>query len=158
MTPEQLAIVKADILATPALLVLYNAGDRAGLADAYNAPSNPAFVIYLTLLESDKIGPVLNYVAVSNLSTINRDRATTFLFLNPVAFSPAADIEAYWDTTFAGTLGGEGANTRAKLKALWRRVLTRAERLFATGTGTDAAPGKAGSFEGIVTPDLFVDV
>lgn len=155
MTPAQLTTLKAAIAAEtdPAFVALRTSGATGAMADWYNIAST--FVVRKRSVNTSSIGPVLNYVAVSNLTTINRDRATTFIILNPVSFVPTADIEAYFDTTFNGTLGGEGANTRAALQALWRRLATRGERLFATGTGTTVAPGVL-VFEGAVTNDDIV--
>ena len=155
MTPSQLTTLKSAILAEtdPAFVALRTAGAVGAMADWYNQPST--FVVRKPTVESSAIGPALNYVAVSNLTTANRDKATTFLTLNPLSFSPTADIESYWDTTFGGALGGEGANTRAALQSLWRRLATRGEKLFATGTGTTVAPG-ALVFEGSVTIDDVV--
>jgi len=87
---------------------------------------------------------------VSSLTTANRDRATTFLMLNPENFEPTADVESYWDTTFGGALGGQGQATRDALVALWRRAATRGEALYATGTGTAIAPGVL-VFEGTIS-------
>jgi hypothetical protein len=155
LTTAQLTTFKVAILAEtdPAFVALRAAGAVGAMADWYNQPST--FVVRKRSVDSSAIGPILNYVAVSNLTTINRDRATTFVTLNPVSFAPTADIESYFDTTFAGTLGGEGVNTRAALQALWRRLATRGERLFATGSGTTVAPG-ALVFEGSVTIDDVV--
>jgi hypothetical protein len=150
MTPEQLLVLKAGILAEtdPAFVALRQANDETGMVNWYNADS--AFVVRRSSVLSSAIGPVLNYVAVSSLTTANRDRATTFVLLNPVSFIPTADIESYWDTTFGGALGGQGENTRAALQALWRRTVNRVELLFCTGTGTQVSPGALGTFEGTI--------
>ena len=42
---------------------------------------------------------------------------------------------------YSGALGGEGANTRAALDALYRRLALRGEQIYCTGTGTTVAPG-----------------
>jgi hypothetical protein len=150
LTPAQLATLKAAILAeTDAAFVSARTNGQTPLmASFYNEPS--AFVVRRSRVMSSEIGPALNYVAVSNLTTLNRDRATTFVVLNPDFFAPTADVEAYFETTFGGTLGGEGANTRAALQALWRRFAKRGERLYATGTGTTPSPG-ALVYEGDIT-------
>jgi hypothetical protein len=41
-------------------------------------------------------------------------------------------------------------NTRAALLALWKRLATRGEKLYATGTGSDAVPGTL-TFEGNIS-------
>ena len=157
LTPAQLPALKAAILAETdaAFVALRQANNEDGMAAWYNADS--AFVVRRRIVESSEIGPVLNYVAVSSMTTANRDRATVFLALNPASFSPTADIESYWDTTFGGALGGEGANTRTALQNLWRRAVNRVERLFCTGTGTALAPGALGEFEGRISAQDISD-
>jgi hypothetical protein len=156
LTTEQLQTLKASILAEtdPTFVEYRNNGDNGQMAAWYNQPST--FVVRRSTVMSSEIGPVLNYLAVGSLTTANRDRATTFLALNPVSFTPTADIEAYWDTTFGGALGGEGANTRAALQNLWRRFATRCERLYVTGTGTTVSPGVL-VFEGNISSADITD-
>lgn len=133
-------MLKAAILADPALNAFPNNSDGAfAIAAELNKPGT--FVVRKRAVQSSDVGPILNYVAVSNLTTANRDRATTFLALNPVSFAPTVDVESYWDTTFGGALGGQGQATRDALVALWRRFATRFEAIYATGTGTTLAPG-----------------
>jgi hypothetical protein len=155
LTPAQLPALKAAILAETdsAFVTARQQGAVGEMSAFYNQPST--FVVRRSSVMSSEIGPTLNYVAVSNLTTINRDRATTFVMLNPASFAPTADVEAYWETTFNGALGGEGANTRTALQNLWRRFAKRGERLFATGTGTTLSPG-ALVYEGDISIDDVV--
>lgn len=141
LSDAQLPALKAAILAEtdPAFVGYRTAGATGLMADWFNVAST--FVVRKKRVNSGDIGPILNYVAVSSLTTANRDRCTTFLVVNPSGFEPTADVESYWDTTFGGALGGQGQATRDALKALWRRFATRGERVYATGTGNDAAPG-----------------
>lgn len=140
LTPAQLTALKAAILADPVLAAFPANSDGAfAIAIELNKPST--FVVRRKSVNTKEIGPVLNYVAVSSLTTANRDRATTFLLLNPQDFAPTADVESYWDSTFGGALGGQGQATRDALAALWRRVATRFEAIYATGTGTTLSPG-----------------
>jgi len=140
LTPSQLTALRAACFANPTAAAFFVApGNSAGLLGYLNADST--FIARRPSVGTAEIGPVLNYDAVAALTTANRDRATTFVALNPVSFMPTADIEAYWDTTFGGTLAGQGAATRAALKALWRVTATQAQRMLATGTGTTDLPG-----------------
>jgi hypothetical protein len=132
----------------PAFVAARTLGQTSLISAFYNGAST--FIVRKTSVSANAIGPVLNYVAVANLTTINRDRATTFVILNPNTFAPTADVESYWDTTFGGALGGQGQATRDALVNLWRRFATRGEKLFATGTGTTLAPGTL-IFEGPIT-------
>jgi hypothetical protein len=150
MTPAQLQTLRTAIDAEtdPSFVTARTLGQTSLMAGFYNADS--AFIVRRKRVNSAEIGPVLNYVAVSSLTTANRDRATTFLMLNPENFEPTADVESYWDTTFGGALGGQGQATRDALSALWRRAATRGEALYATGTGTTATPGTL-VFEGTIS-------
>jgi hypothetical protein len=47
------------------------------------------------------------------------------------------DCRQFFDDIFSGA---GGTNTRANLLALWKRLATRAEKLYATGTGSDPSP------------------
>jgi hypothetical protein len=150
MTPAQLQTLRTAIDAETdaAFVTARTLGQTSVMAGFYNSDS--AFIVRRKRVNSSEIGPVLNYVAVSSLTTANRDRATTFLFLNPQSFEPTPDIESYWDSTFSGALGGQGQATRDALSALWRRAATRGEALYATGTGTTATPGTL-VFEGTIS-------
>jgi hypothetical protein len=63
-----------------------------------------------------------------------------------------ADRRAGFENPF-----GTNANnaSRVAMRAAWKRFATRGEKLFTSGTGTDATPG-AFSFEGQVTNDEIV--
>jgi hypothetical protein len=155
LNSTQLLILKAAIAAEtdPQFVTDRTSGATGAMATFFNQPST--FVVRRTRVLSNEIGPVLNYVAVSSLTTANRDRATTFLMLNPASFNPTADVESYWDTTFSGALGGQGQATRDALVALWRRFATKGEKLFATGAGTSGSPGALGP-EGPITNEEIV--
>jgi hypothetical protein len=58
--------------------------------------------------------------------------------LSQTGINPSlADRRQFFDDIFSGA---GGVNTRANLLALWKELATRAQKLFSTGTGTDAAP------------------
>jgi hypothetical protein len=153
LTTAQLATLKTAILAeTDATFVGYRTnGQTTLMADWYNAPSNPSFIVYRRSVSTDEVGKTVNYVAVEALTDLNRGRIDTFYVMNPLSFSPErSDIRTFWANVFSGALGGQGQATRDALEALWRRTATRGERLYATGTGTTVAPG-ALVFEGAIT-------
>jgi hypothetical protein len=55
------------------------------------------------------------------------------------SFNPSlTDMRAGFDSIFSGA---GGVNTRAALLALYKRSARYIEKIFATGTGTDASPG-----------------
>lgn len=60
---------------------------------------------------------------------------------------------AFFDDVFSGA---GGTNTRAALLVLWKRLATRIEKLFATGTGSDAVPATL-VFEGEVSVQDIIE-
>jgi hypothetical protein len=163
MTPEQLSTLRADILATPELLTLYNAGDRAGLADAYNAPASPAFFVYKTALSRHDIltgtsadGTTFTWTGGAYITRSQGERdAFREMFNSTGTVNPAiVSIQSAFNDIFSGT---GGATNRAHITAMSRRAASRVEKLFATGVGTTQNPATLG-FEGDVSPALFVDV
>ena len=151
LTPAQLATLKADILADPALASqpMTSAGAQA-IADAYNSAATPTFVVWRKSVQTAEVGKTVNYIAVEAMTTANQDRIKTFYQMNPVEFEPRSDIRSFWANTFSGALGGQGQATRDALEALWRRNATRGEKLFATGTGSTVSPGDM-TVEGQIT-------
>lgn len=94
----------------------------------------------------------LNGSELAGLTTANHTRLQTIITLISAAggANPSdADNRAFFDDVFSGA-GGQ--NTRAALLVLWKRVATVAEKLFWSGTGSDASPATFGP-EGLVTTD-----
>jgi len=75
------------------------------------------------------------------MTTANTSRVDLFMAMNRDSFNGSADLDAYFASTFGGALNGDGAACRAALAAMLRRLSTRFERLYATGSGSDASPG-----------------
>jgi len=142
MTPQQLTTLKAAIVADPALNSKPMTSDGAfAIAEALNADASPAFWAYRRNIDSAEIGKAVNYVAVAAMTTANLQRVSDFLRLNLTTFNGRDDIKTFLNDTFSGTLGGQGQATRDALDLMLRRLVTRFERLYVTGTGTTAAPG-----------------
>jgi hypothetical protein len=141
LTSGQLTQLKNVALADPTAAAFLSAGNDTELAAWFNANAVPDFWVYRRNINSGEIGIAVSYVAVASMTTANLDRVNNFLNMNRVSFNGRADIKTFLDDTFSGTLGGEGANTRAALDLMLRRLANRFERTFATGTGTSVAPG-----------------
>lgn len=141
LTNAQLQTLKAAIAAEtdPTFVSLRTAGATNGMTAWYNELST--FVAWRKSVQTAEVGVAVNYIAVEAMTDANRTRITTFYAMNPSQFQPRADIRTYWDNTFSGALGGQGQATRDALTALWKRTITRFEKLYATGTGTTATPG-----------------
>lgn len=143
LTSQQLVVLKTAILAEtdPEFVSYRDNGQVPKMAEWYNKPNSPEFTVWKTFVTTAEVGKTVSYIAVEAMTDANRVRITTFYAMNPISFEPRADIRTYWANTFSGALGGEGANTRLALEALWKRAAPRAEKLYATGTGSVASPG-----------------
>jgi hypothetical protein len=156
LTTEQLAVLRADVVANADTLALYNAGDRAGLAAAYNADAAPAFTVWKTqVTRAEAQGSGFDWTQVDNL-TIGQARIWfDGLFLdgtiNPSDAGQRAGISEAWKGTAAKTA------VATFVRDVCKRSASRFEKVFATGVGSTANPGTL-TLIGPVTPELFIDV
>lgn len=153
MTNPQLTILKAAIVADPVLNAKPNDSDgNTEIAAAFNLDAAPAFTVWKTNVSITKVGDNIVATELAGLSTLNATRLQTIAVFSTEGVNPSlADRRAFFDDVFSGA---GGTATRAKLLVLWKRLATRAEKLFATGTGSDASPATV-TFEGKIT---FTDV
>jgi hypothetical protein len=150
MTPSQLQALKAYILADPALTQHLATGRYDLVRDYYNAPSDPAFTVWRTAVTQDEIMQNgFDWTRVDNLA-VGKARIWDWMFdnqsttIDPSKTNVRAGIEAVWVGTAADLA------VRAAVYVHCKRIATRVERLFATGTGSDAVPGLMG-FEGEIS-------
>lgn len=152
MTPEQLATLKADILADPAFNGLpMTSGGAEVIKEAYNQIV-PTFIVWRSQVSQDEIMQNgFNWTRVDNLS-VGKSRIWEWMFnnqnraFNPSKLNVRAGIEATWVGTQADL------DVRAAVYVHCKRSATRAEKLFSTGTGTDVSPATM-VFEGTLTND-----
>jgi hypothetical protein len=150
LTTEQLATLKADILADPILAAYPMNSDGAfDIAKKYEEII-PAFIVWRSGVTQDEIMQNgFDWTRVDNLS-IGKSRIWEWMFknlsvsINPSKINVRAGIDAVWVGTQADL------NVRAAVYIHCKRSANRAEKLFATGTGTDATPATMG-FEGRLT-------
>lgn len=143
LTQQQRASLLVSIQAAPEALTLYQEGNLQGLADYYNAPASPAFIVWRTSVSLDEImGNGFDWVLVDNLS-VGKARIWDWLFanerrvINPSKPNVRAGIAECWKGTAAMLA------QQAVVLAHCKRAATRFERVFATGTGSDVDPGLA---------------
>jgi hypothetical protein len=153
MTPEQLNDLRTDVLGNPDTLALYNAGDRAGLADVYNAPASPDYWVWRNQVAREEVeeDDAFNWTVVDNLSTGSKYRIWEWMFgskgyINPSKANIRAGIAACW------VGNAQLLAVQAMVLAKCKRAATRAEKLFATGTGSTGSPAVMG-FEGALSID-----
>jgi hypothetical protein len=138
LTAAQFVTIRAAVCADVATArPLLQAGDVPGLKAWANA-STVTFITWKSKVTIEEVGDNIVGTELSGLSTLNTTRLQAIIMLSPNGVNPSkGDRRAFFDDVFSGT---GGALTRPKLLALWKRPATRAERVFATGTGTDLAP------------------
>jgi hypothetical protein len=160
LTTAQLQSLKADVLANVGTIpagqpwtdafggVAINAIPDTGVGNAvvaayYNQPAVPAWTTWrknVTILE---VGNNLNGTDLGGLSSLNHTRLQTVVMLSQLGIDASlADRRQFFDDIFSGA---GGATTRAQLLVLWKRTATRAQKLFSTGTGSDAFPATTAS-------------
>lgn len=148
LSPEQLATLKQAIDADPALSAApLNSDGAFFIAAELNKLASPDFIVWRTLVTQDEIMQNgFDWTRVDNLS-VGPARVWDWMFnnadraINPSKPNVRAGIEAVWKGTAADLA------VRAAVYVHCKRKATRAEKLFATGTGSDAAPAVM-TFEG----------
>lgn len=158
LTPEQAAILRADIenSSDPAVIAARGNGAEIGrddttLAVLYNADASPAFTVWRSkVLLNDIYSNGFDWPQVDNVSE-PRWRIWRELFDNPErSCNPAksavrAGIAEVWTGTAAKLA------VQAQVLGHCKRACTRAEKLYATGTGSVGTPGFL-VWEGLLSP------
>lgn len=150
LSPAQLAVLRTDILVDPLLAPkCTSSGDGPfDIVAAYNLPAAVPFTVWKTAVPNEQIGDAMNGTEIAGLSSLNMQRLQVLSAYSGGTQNPSRfDRRDAFDRVFSGA---GGVITRAALLVLWKRTTNRIERLFATGTGTDAVPGLL-VFEGNLT-------
>jgi len=144
LTTEQLQTLKADIAADETFAGIPHNSDGAWeIAAAYNLAAIPAFVVWKTDVPTSLCKQAMLWTEYIARSAGERD-AWQFMLSNGTINAADVNVRQGIADVFSGP---GGATTRANLTAIAKRNATRAEKLFATGTGSDASPATM-SFEG----------
>jgi hypothetical protein len=146
LTTEQLAALKADILADEVLNAFPMNSDGAwAIAQLYNLAADPEWIVWKTDVSLEEImRNGMNWTRVDNLS-VGKARIWDWLSRLGTFDASKANIRAGIDATWVGTTADLGV--RAMVYTHCKRAATRIEKLFSTGTGSDASPATMG-FEG----------
>lgn len=136
LTTAQKLTLKTNILASPDCNGLQDT-EIAALYNLTSAPANTS-IAWKTLVALFMVGKKFSPSELAGLTQLNTTRLQNLAQWFQPGIDPSdASMRQFFDDIFSGA---GGVNTRAALLALWKRSLTRAERLFATGTGSDASP------------------
>lgn len=154
LTPQQQATLKADVLANADTLALWNVGNMQGLADLYNLPASPVFVVWRSAVTANEIQgrPNWDWTRVDNLSVGKArifDQMMRLGAVNPSLANVRAGIEA----TF--TVEAADAPNRQAFYDAGSKQASRFERVYATGTGT--APTNHGVGPGLMAVEGPID-
>lgn len=151
LTTEQLVALKADIEADQVLSVLANTLSAATeIADIYNQPTDPAFIVWKTSVDPEEImRNGMDWTRVDNLS-VGKSRIWDWMTKLGTFDASKVNIRAGIDATWVGTAADLAV--RAMVYTHCKRVATRVEKLYATGTGTIEVPATM-TLEGAIGQD-----
>lgn len=141
LNSAQNTALAAFIAADPVLSAYPHTGDGAWeIAARLNAAATPDFIVWRTSVPQDEIMQNgFDWTRVNNLS-VGSARCWEWLFANQQnAINPSkANVRAGIDEVWKGT--AQDLAVRAAVYVHCKRRASVAEKLFATGTGTDASP------------------
>lgn len=140
LTSQQLVTLKADIEADPAFTGLPQNSDSAFLiATSYNMIAVPDFIVWKTSVSVDEImRNGMDWARVDNLS-VGKARIWEWLGKLGTFDASKPNIRAGIDAAWVGTAADLAV--RAAVYVHCKRQAKRIEKLYATGTGSDASPG-----------------
>jgi hypothetical protein len=151
MTPEQYAVVKADIVAQADMQNIPAGSDGSyAIAALYNAPASPEFKVWRTDVSVDEImRNGIDWTRVDNL-TVGKARIWDWMSKLGSFDASKTNIRAGIDATWVGTTADLAV--RAAVYTHCTRPATRLEKLLITGTATSNSitAGLMG-FEGAVS-------
>lgn len=137
LTAAQSQALKTSIAADPVLNALPNTADDAfTIAAAYNALASPTFWVWRTSVPTKDVKLGIVWTEYIGRSQGERD-ALTFMLSNGFINAADTNIRQGIADVFSGP---SGVGSRTNLIALAKRHATRAEKLFATGEGSEATP------------------
>lgn len=166
LTPNQLAQLKADILADPALAAQSGTPDgRYAIAAAYNQTASPDFWVWKTYVTKNEVvsstgpgGTTWTWVGDGFITRSVGEKAAWVEIWNASgSINPSLpQVRQAFADILSGGAGTNAAANRTHMLAVCRRKATRAEKLFAAGVGGPAVADVATmGFEGVVTgPDV----
>lgn len=148
LTTQQITTLRAAVFADTTAAALLAGGNASGLQAYLNNPAVPTFVVWRTAVPIDDImRNAMDWARVDNLS-VGKARIWDWMGRLGSLDCSKANIRAGIDATWVGTAADLAV--RSTVYTHCKRAASAAERMLATGTGTDAVPGTMG-FEGVVS-------
>lgn len=146
LTTQQLADLKTAVHNEPSLATAVSQGINWQIADWCNSATT--YVVWKssvtdeTIMRSDRF----DWARVDNLS-VGKARIWEWLFRNGAINPSKLNVRTGIDATWVGTAGDLAV--RAAVYVECKRFATNAEKVLASGTGTNAVPAVA-NFEGVI--------
>jgi hypothetical protein len=137
LTDQQMTTLAAAIRASADAGVIAALAIRNDVLLTNWCNSAGTFVVWKTSLTAQQMHSAYVWTELDTLSQSKFNQLTLMLSQGSVDPSQANIRQGFTDI-FAG---GATTGTRTALIALAKRFATQAEKMFATGTGTNAAPG-----------------
>lgn len=163
LTLTQRTALKNDINADPALSAHPNNADgHQAVADAYNLAASPDFWVWRTQVSKHEFvgststdGTNFSWGGAGFITRSQGERDAWRELFNGDGFcNPSqANVRTAFLDIFSGGTAPAPAN-RTHLATVARRKATRAEKLFATGTGSTASPALMGIEGNLSGPDI----
>jgi hypothetical protein len=149
LTSAQLATLKADIQADQVLAAKPNNSDAAvDIAAAYNAAASPAYVVWRNDITAREVVGSITASEFVALTAIKQNGLIIILLAGTVDGSNANIRAAFTSIFTTGT-------SLTTLTALCKRNATRAEKLFATGSGTTGSPSTMAVTGALTASDII---
>lgn len=156
LTAEQFNVLKAVIIVQPELQSALANGADYVIQGWCNSIANPSFTVWKTTVTDEEIvvDTAFNWTRVDNLS-VGKARIWDWLFRFGSVDASSTNVRAGIDAVWVGTAADLAV--RAAVYSHCKRFATNAEKILATGTGSDAVPGVL-TYEGLIdlnTAGLF---
>lgn len=146
LSPAQLQTLKSDINAN--FLAAWNAQQVDTIVAAYNADATPTFVVWRTTVPAEEYRDAITWTELTGRSAGERDMFSFLTANGSMALNCSrGNVRQAIADAFSGAAG---VNSRTAILAACKRAANRVERLYVTGTGTDATPGRL-VFEGTIS-------
>lgn len=148
LTSENLVTLKNDIAADPVLAAWAATGRMAQeIADAYNLLASPNWTVWKTLVSPiEWAGAIVGGGGATQLDALTGSKRESLFYAVSWDLDPSIPAVRTALDDFCGS-----QNTlKAAVQEVQKRLATRAEKLFSSGTGSTASPATM-TFEGQLT-------
>lgn len=141
------AVLKAAILAETdaGFVAARTAGNNTLMARFYADPAVPTFYVWRSVYTPDQIAAAIE-AGITQLDALTASKREVLLWWAERSHNPAISQAAIDD------MCGSQNTLKTAVKDGGKRAVNKGERLFATGTGTLAAPGTT-AYEGTLTSE-----